>query len=48
MKLLVVFVPTRTMMWCQPRRMPSERSVARAAVLASSSVMPASTCRAMA
>src|SRR6185437_3720058 len=48
MKSLVVFEPQRTMMWCQPRRMPRAERVSRAAALASSSAIPTSTCRAMA
>ena len=40
MKSLVVLGPQRTMMWCQPRRIPSSLSVARAISLAWSSDKP--------
>ncbi len=43
MKSFVVFDPQRTMMWCQPRRMPNSLRVSRATALASSSVMPGFT-----
>ena len=43
MKSLVVLEPQRTMMWCQPRRMPSDVRMLRATSLASSSAMPTST-----
>ena len=47
MKSLVVLGPHRTMIWCQPRRMPISVSVDLAMSLASSSDMPALICLAM-
>ena len=46
-KVLVVLGPKRTRVLCQPRRMPSPVSVARAMAVASSSAMPGCTCSAM-
>ncbi len=47
MKSFVVLGPQRTMMWCQPRRIPMSFNVSRAIALASSSAMPGLTWSAM-
>src|SRR6202167_3924152 len=47
MKSLVVLDPQRTMMWCQPRRIPSSLSRARAISLALSSDIPGVICSAI-